>query len=329
MLAGAAPAAAFDDAELQRTLAREMRGATPASGAYVRDLDADRTLFSVRAGSGRVPASVEKLFTTATSLLRLGPGTTLDTAAVSSATVDATGVLRGDLVLVGAGDPFFGAEAAAKLARAVRAAGVTRVEGAVVGDESRFDRRRAGCCAGYDTDLGGVLSALAYDRGFSAGKLQLDAAHFAATRFAGLLKVAGVRSGEPARAGSAARDAGTIAVASSMDVRNLIRFVNVPSNNFAAEMLLKDLGARYRFSGTTRSGAAVVRDTLARIAVRPTVRDGSGLSRSNRATPRDVVRLLERMDLPDVGGVFRASRRSARRRAGACRPRSRGRRPAR
>ncbi len=94
---------------------------------------------------------------------------------------------------------------------------------------------------------------------------------------------------------------------SSLDVRTLIGFVNVPSNNFASEMMLKGLGARYRSSGTTRSGAAVVRDTLARIAVRPGVRDGSGLSRLNRATPREVVRLLERMDLPDIGGVFRAS----------------------
>ncbi|MEJ7798533.1 MAG: D-alanyl-D-alanine carboxypeptidase [Solirubrobacteraceae bacterium] len=307
LLAGAAPAIAYDANDLKRTLAREMRHASTSSGAYVRDLHSNRTLFSLRATRTRVPASVEKLFTTATALLRLGPEATLDTRAVSDATVDAAGVLRGDLVLVGAGDPFFGAEAAAKLARTVRAAGITRIDGAVVGDESGFDRLRSGCCSGYDPDLGGVLSALTYDRGIFAGRLQLDAARFAAARFAELLRVAGVRSSERPRSGSAAQGAEAIAVAPSMDVRKLIGLVNVPSNNFAAEMLLKKLGARYRDSGTTRSGAAVVRDTLDNIAVRPRVRDGSGLSRSNRTTPRDVVRLLDRMDLPDIDGAFRSS----------------------
>ena len=307
LLAGAAPAGAYDAADLRLTLEREMRSATPASGAYVLDLDSDRPLFALRANRTRIPASVEKLFTTATALLRLGPGETLDTSAVSTEEVDAAGVLRGDLALVGAGDPFFGAESAAKLARAVRSAGITRIEGAVVGDEGRFDARRSGCCPGYDPELGGVMSALAYDRGFFHGRLQLAAPLFAARRFAALLRLAGVTITGTSRAGAAPAAAGAIATVPSLDVRTLIGFVNVPSNNFASEMLLKGLGARYRALGTTRTGAAVVRDTLARIDVRPSVRDGSGLSRSNRATPRDVVRLLERMDLPDIGGAFRAS----------------------
>ena len=91
-----------------------------------------------------------------------------------------------------------------------------------------------------------------------------------------------------------------------MPVRELIRFINVPSNNFAAEMLLKALGERYRDSGTTRSGAAVVREQSG-LGARARVADGSGLSRSDRTSPRDVVRLLDRMDDPDVGPTFRAS----------------------
>jgi D-alanyl-D-alanine carboxypeptidase/D-alanyl-D-alanine-endopeptidase (penicillin-binding protein 4) len=81
----------------------------------------------------------------------------------------------------------------------------------------------------------------------------------------------------------------------------------VPSNNFAAEMLLKALGDRYRDSGTTRSGAAVVRESMSALGARVRVADGSGLSRSDRTSPRDVVRLLQRMDDPDVATAFRAS----------------------
>ena len=79
------------------------------------------------------------------------------------------GILRGDLVLVGGGDPFFGDESAAQLAQAIQAAGIRTIAGSVVGDESAFDGRRSVCCTGYDPDLGGVLSALAYDRGIFQG----------------------------------------------------------------------------------------------------------------------------------------------------------------
>lgn len=305
-VAAPAGAQAYTASDLRRTVAREMRKASPASGAVVRDMDANRDLYARRARSTRIPASVQKLYTTSTALLRLGPGTTLGTAAVTGGSVQ-EGVLRGDLVLVGGGDPAFGPKTAARLARAVRATGIQSITGAVVGDESVFDARRSGCCRGYDSDLGGVLSGLAYDGAIFRGRPQLGAARFAATRFSALLRVAGVRNTKRSRAGSAPANANTIAVVSSPSVRSLIRDVNVPSNNFAAEMLLKTLGARYGGGGSTSRGSAVIEKTLDDIAVRPRAADGSGLSRRNHTSPRDVVRLLQRMDLPDVQGTFRAS----------------------
>jgi D-alanyl-D-alanine carboxypeptidase/D-alanyl-D-alanine-endopeptidase (penicillin-binding protein 4) len=308
-LVGAPPASAYTGAGLRTKIAREMRKAPVTSGAYVRDMDSGEELFALREDAPRIPASVEKLFTTSSALLRLGPSATLQTNAVTApgATVEPGGLLRGDLVLVGGGDPFFGDASAALLARAVAAAGVRRIEGAVVGDESAFDARRAACCSGYDADLGGMLSALAYDRGISHGRRRLDTARFAAARFAARLRAAGVRISGESRAGAAPADARTLAGVPSMPVAQLARYINVPSNNFAAEMLVKELGARYRDAGTTAAGAGVVRDTLDDFGVRPRVVDGSGLSRANRATPREVVRLLERMHGQDVAGSFRAS----------------------
>jgi D-alanyl-D-alanine carboxypeptidase/D-alanyl-D-alanine-endopeptidase (penicillin-binding protein 4) len=308
---GAAPATAatrFTDADLKTAIKREMRSAPAASGVYVRDMDSGAELFAMREDAVRIPASVEKLFTTATALLRMGPDATLRTLAVMAPdAVVANGTLRGDLVLVGDGDPFFGDVAAAKLARSIRAAGIRRITGSVVGDESAFDTKRSGCCTSYDSDLGGVLSALAYDRGIYRGRARLDAPRFAAAHFAAQLKAAGVRAAGKSRAGRAPDGATTVAFAESMPVSELIRYINVPSNNFAAEMLFRDLGARFSDRGSRSRGVRVVRTTLDDFGVRPKIVDGSGLSRSDRTTPREVVRLLDRMDEPDVATAFRAS----------------------
>ncbi len=305
----ATAAAPFTDADLKTAIAREMRTAPLTSGAYVRDMDSGAELYALRENTVRIPASVEKLFTTSAALLQMGPAATLRTLAVMApgAIVEPGGTLRGDLVLVGDGDPFFGDESAARLAKSVRAAGIRRIAGSIVGDESDFDNRRSGCCKGYDPDLGGVLSALAYDRGIFRGRARLDTARFAAARFAAQLKAAGVTATGRSKAGLAPGGAKTVAFADSRPVGELARFINVPSNNFAAEMLFRELGARSRDQGSQPTGAAAVRDALDDFGVRAKIVDGSGLSRSNRATPRDVVRLLERMDGPDVAETFRAS----------------------
>ena len=309
LLAGAAPAAAISESGLKSVISREMRQAPAASGAYVRDMNTGAELYALRENAVRIPASVEKLFTTSAALLRLGPSATLTTRAVVApgTAIEPGGTLRGDLVLVGGGDPFFGDAAAARLAKAIRAAGIRRIAGAVVGDESAFDRRRASCCAGYDPDLGGVLSALAYDRGIFRGRAQMDAAAFAAGRFAARLEAAGVRVNRKGRGGAAPDGATTVAFVKSPSIGEMARHINVPSNNFASEMLFRELGARYRDAGTRAAGADVVRDTLDDFGVRPRIVDGSGLSRSNRATPRQVVRLLERMHNQDIARSFRRS----------------------
>lgn len=308
--AQATAATTLTETQLRAALAGEMRHAPATSGVYVADMDSGKELFARRQHAGRIPASVEKLFVTSSALLRMGATARLQTRAVAApgAVVTPGGELRGDLVLVGGGDPFFGHESAGRLVRALRAAGIRRIAGAVVGDERAFDhRRRSSCCAGYDPFLGGVLSALAYDRGIFQGRPRLDAARLAARRFAARLRSAGMPSTKPSRAGAAPRDARTLAFVPSRSVGELSRFVNVPSNNFAAEMMLLTLGARYRDSGTRTAGALVVSETLQDFGVRAKIVDGSGLSRVNRATPRAVVRLLEHMHRSNVAGSFRES----------------------
>ena len=73
VLAAPGVRAATPDEALRSSLARQMRLAGPTSGAYVVDLQTGRELYALRADVRRIPASVEKLFTTATALLRFGP----------------------------------------------------------------------------------------------------------------------------------------------------------------------------------------------------------------------------------------------------------------
>ena len=316
--AGAAPLAA-----LQTKLGREMRLAGTFSGAYVRDLDTGQTVFARKPDVARVPASVEKLYTTSTSLLKLGPDSTLPTVAVTAAPLDAAGVLRGDLVLKGGGDPTLDRARITQLASSLQAGGVDRIAGSVLGDETRFDLLRGS----YDTggadgrDLGGVLGALTVGRGFST---ELKPGLGAAKSLVRELRADGVRVDGATSTGTAPDGARQVAQLLSPAIRDQIAMTNVPSDNYYAETLLKDLGASFGAAGTTAAGAAVARAQLAAFGVHPRIVDGSGLSRANRTTPRQVVRLLERMHGQEVGPDFEASLPTAGR-TGTLRRRMRGR----
>jgi D-alanyl-D-alanine carboxypeptidase/D-alanyl-D-alanine-endopeptidase (penicillin-binding protein 4) len=86
----------------------------------------------------------------------------------------------------------------------------------------------------------------------------------------------------------------------------LVRLTNTPSDNFFAEMLLKDLGARFGGRGSTAAGAGLVRSQLASsFGIHPRLDDGSGLSRDDFTSPRDVVTLLSTLadDQPFVSSL--------------------------
>jgi D-alanyl-D-alanine carboxypeptidase/D-alanyl-D-alanine-endopeptidase (penicillin-binding protein 4) len=73
----------------------------------------------------------------------------------------------------------------------------------------------------------------------------------------------------------------------------LIQLTNTPSDNFFAEMLVKGIGARFGAGGSTAAGAGVVRGQIARsFGIHPSLNDGSGLSRSDRTSPQQVVKAL-------------------------------------
>jgi D-alanyl-D-alanine carboxypeptidase/D-alanyl-D-alanine-endopeptidase (penicillin-binding protein 4) len=291
-----------------------MRQAGSFSGAYVVDLTANRTLYSKNAATGRLPASVEKLYTTTTALQRFGPSATLTTSILGQGTQDG-GIFTGTLYLRGGGDPTFGSAAfdtasygtgatiEALVSAFEDATGITQLKGGVIADETMFDSDRGTPATGNQPsiDTEGELSALAFNRGWanSIGTVYFKhPALEAGQQLVTALKAAGVRLPRKVKVSAAPTPSSATNLASvhSPPIATLVSLTNTPSDNFFAEMLLKDIGARFGTGGTTAAGAAVVRSQMAaKFGIQPRLNDGSGLSRSDLTTPVQVVTLLRNM----------------------------------
>jgi serine-type D-Ala-D-Ala carboxypeptidase/endopeptidase (penicillin-binding protein 4) len=98
-----------------------------------------------------------------------------------------------------------------------------------------------------------------------------------------------------------------VASVDSPPMERLIRLTNKPSDNFFAEMLLKDLALQSSGKGTTRRGTQIAARFARGIGSRVRLVDGSGLSRSDRASPYRVGRLLRAMLNREEFDAFYAS----------------------
>jgi len=104
------------------------RGPSGLSAWIMLDLDSGRTLDAYSADVPMAPASVAKLVTALYAIEMLGPEHRFETRLMASGPV-APGVLRGDLVLVGGGDPELDTDQLVPLVAAAREAGLTQVTG--------------------------------------------------------------------------------------------------------------------------------------------------------------------------------------------------------
>ena len=266
------------------------------SAALAIELETGRVVFTKNRSRALAPASTQKLPVSYALLTRLGPGHRIRTAVVGTGARDGA-AWRGHLVLKGFGDPTFSTAGLHGLAGRLRRLGIRRVTGDVVGDESYFDARRTalGWRPSFYLHESAPISALSVNGGRFHGVISRAPALTAARLFRDALRVAGISVSGGVRTGRAPADAEELAARASPPLVRLLRLVNSESDNFAAEVLLKHLGAVEGGRGTTAAGTAVVRETLAEASVPLAgvrIADGSGLSRLDRLTVDALAGLL-------------------------------------
>jgi len=251
-----------------------------------------------------IPASNQKLLVAAAVLEALPHDDRLVTSVVATGPTTSGGVVHGDLVLVGGGDPSLTSTAARSLhsldalSAQLQARGITRVEGRLVVDDTRYDSARV--APGWPSNTWasnvGPLSALIVNRnreGTDVGYLN-DPALGNVELFRASLTAAGITvAGPTAPGGPTAGE--RLASVSSMTIRELVAEMLGKSDNLTAEVLVKELGYRRSGTGSTAAGLAAAREIVAGLCVTVdgTDADGSGLSRDDRRSTSSLRSLLE------------------------------------
>ena len=267
-----------------------------------------------------IPASNQKLLIAAAALHVLGTDFRFTTEARGALS---GGVIAGDLYLVGGGDPVLttadypaetingypvlNATPLDSLADGIVAAGVTQIQGNIVGDGSRYGDERFHPNWHeelYVTEAGPVSALMVNDVRFLTSEWQTanDPNAGAAEELGRLLEERGVSVGGEGVAGDTPADAAVIATIESAPLPDVITEMQATSDNNTAELLLKELGVASDAGGSWESGAAAVIAALADMGIDTTgvvVDDGSGLSNENRATCRLMAEILNRYEPGD------------------------------
>lgn len=342
--------------------------------AYAVHLGTGEVLIDENSGKSLVPSSCLKIVTTAAALQILGPESTFETDLEADGAIE-DGVLKGNLVIRGGGDPCLGSDAMGSSwekqieawADAVCARGVKKIEGKVIGDASRWERALAapswewedlgnyygaGACALSFHDnsyalffkpgkkegdeaavirtepavlklnfqneiktgpIGSGDRACIYGSEFSPvhhlrGTIPLGPSEFAikgsipdpANFCAGLLAQALEKRGvEVVNASIKGMGKGTILhTTNSPKLKEIVHRINQKSVNLYAEHLLKRIGEVMLKEGSTASGTRAVVDFWAKEQIDLegfNMVDGSGLSRQNLITTRQLVSILAKM----------------------------------
>ena len=137
----------------------------------VREIESQKILLSLHRHTARNPASVIKLLTTLSALELLGPAYQWETTYLIDGRIK-QGVLEGNLVLKGGGDPYLTIDRFWRHIQAIRQRGIQQITGDLIIDHSYFDIPL------HDRGLFDGKATRLYNVGPGAALVNFSATHF-------------------------------------------------------------------------------------------------------------------------------------------------------
>ena len=277
-----------------------------------------------------VPASTAKTLTAAAALVKLGPDFRYQTRVFAPHKPDGNGVLHGDLVLVGSGDPVLSSPlyqearperpvtSLTTLADAIQGAGIRHVTGGIIGDSSAFsyEPHAPGWVQGHFSEGSAVrASGLTINGGRSVwrGPVAIESAPIgdpsreAADVLKALLAQRGVTVAKNGASSTVPVGAKVqIGQVTSPPLWQILQYMVQRSDNQIADGVFRTIGlvaGKPNWQGSRDE----VNDALRTIGVDPAgiaMPDGSGLSRQARVTPAQLTAVDEAMTRGANGRIW-------------------------
>ena len=280
-------------------------GINPESVAVmVTDLSDNKVIGSHNTSKPLIPASIMKSVTTAALLNKVGPNYRYHTGIFIDGPLD-MGILRGNLVIVGSCDPSvnsmsepYGQDIIGEITDALRLAGINKIEGRIIVDESEFagsPRPDSWMAADFKESYGTGIHAFNFENNARGGRSVENPSSVFISRLKTalgneMITIDGKDLGEGERT--------QIFDHISPPIDEIMRSCMMRSDNMFAEALLRTYGKLEGKDGSTSSAAnreyafwvekKVPMDGVEII-------DGSGLSRQNRVTAEFMDGILTKM----------------------------------
>jgi D-alanyl-D-alanine carboxypeptidase/D-alanyl-D-alanine-endopeptidase (penicillin-binding protein 4) len=270
--------------------------------------DAGNAMFEHADARGRIPASNEKLLLSMALLDHFGSDHRVATIAAAGDTQGS--VVRGDLWILGRGDPEIGPARLRALAAAIDEAGVARIRGRVMGATTYFrhDWWAPGWKRGITRQYVALPSALTFDHNVVNGRRIHDPELRAAASLTAQLEQRGIRVRGRPGAGSPQRNLSPVAEIRSRPLKALLTKMDRPSDNYYAEVLGKMLAADVAGPpGTIAKASSAIERFTDSHGADFTLLDSSGLSYANRVTADGIVDLLAFADTTNWGADLRSA----------------------